>query len=238
MVRDDPRYAHIDYVLSADLDGINDGLTAEAVLSSWRTEIDWGGVTANQTLGYYDIWALRHKAWSPVDCWAAYRAMVDTVGPRQALEACVASKQMRIPPDAGLIEVDSACGGFAIYKREAFVYGRYVGLDEHGNEVNEHVAFHAALRAQGHRIYINPAMINADYNEHTRHKTRLGHLRKEVMWMLREAADRLHCRAGLEAVVTACKQACAGRRALPATVAGVASASRPGEHAIRKTRVG
>lgn len=238
MVRDDPRYRHIDYVLSADLDGVNDGLTADAVLSSWRTDIDWAGVTANQTLGYYDIWALRHKAWSPVDCWDAYRSLVDTVGPRQALEACVASKQMRIPPEAGLIEVESACGGFAIYKRDAFVCGRYVGKDENGREVNEHIAFHAALRANGHRIYINPAMINADYNEHTRHKTRLGHLRKEFMWTVREAADRLHCRDRLEAMVAACKAAFAGRGALPAKVAGLASAPRAPDHAVGKKRAG
>lgn len=238
MVRHDARYRQIDYVLSADLDGINDGLTRDAVLSSWRTEIDWSGVTANQTLGYYDIWALRHQAWSPVDCWAAYRAIVDTVGPRQALEACVASKQMRIAPDAGLIEVDSACGGFAIYKRDAFVCGRYAGLDEHGGEVNEHVAFHAALRANGHRIYINPAMINADYNEHTRHKTRLGHLRKEAMWTLREAADRLHCRDRLEAVVDACKRIVARPDRRTATVAGIGPSLGPRNHAIDEKQAG
>jgi hypothetical protein len=207
MVRNDPRYRHVDYVLSADLDGINDRLTGEAILSSWDTDIDWGGITANQSLGYYDIWALRHKSWSPVDCWAAYNDLVKTAGPRQALEACVASKQIRIPPDAGLIEVDSACGGFCIYQREAFLCGRYVGVDEDGKEVNEHVAFHAALRAKGYRIYINPAMINADFNEHTYHKTRIGRIRKQAMWSLREAADALRCRETLESVVSTLKKA-------------------------------
>lgn len=202
----DPRYRHIDYVLGADLDGINDKLDAEAILSCWRTDVDWSVMTANQRLGYYDIWALRHPAWSPVDCWEAYRKVLDVAGPRQALDMCVASKQVRIPPDAPPIEVESAFAGFAIYRRDAFVLGRYIGLDENGKEVNEHIGFYAALRRHGHRVYINPAMINADYTEHTYHKTRLGHLRKHLMWTLREAADSLQCRDKLEALVDALKR--------------------------------
>ncbi len=206
----DPRYARIDYVIAADLDDINHGLTADAVLSCWRSELDWAGMTANQRLGYYDIWALRHPAWSPVDCWAAYRDIVDVVGHRQALEMCVASKQIRVPADAAPIEVESAFGGFAVYRRDAFVTGRYVGLDANGGEINEHVSFHADLRARGHRIYINPAMINADFTEHTYYKTRLGHLRKELMWRVRETADSLHCREQLEAAIDAIKRRLAG----------------------------
>jgi hypothetical protein len=202
----DPRYAQIDYVIAADLDDINHGLTADAVLSCWRSEVDWAGMTANQRLGYYDIWALRHPAWSPVDCWAAYRDIVDVVGHRQAMEMCVASKQIRVPADAAPIEVESAFGGFAVYRRDAFVTGRYVGLDANGEEINEHVSFHANLRARGHRLYINPAMINADFTEHTYYKTRLGHLRKELMWRVRETADSLHCREPLEAAIDAVKK--------------------------------
>lgn len=206
----DPRYAHVDYVIAADLDDINHGLSADAVLSCWRSEVDWAGMTANQRLGYYDIWALRHPAWSPVDCWAAYRDIVDVVGHRQALELCVASKQIRVPANAAPIEVESAFGGFAVYRRDAFVKGRYIGLDADGQEINEHVSFHADLRAQGHRLYINPAMINADFTEHTYHKTRFGHLRKELMWRVRETADYLHCREQLESAIDAVKKWWAG----------------------------
>lgn len=205
-IANDPQYRHIDYVIAADLDGLNDRLTADGVLSCWRTDVEWGAIAANQRLGYYDIWALRHPAWSPVDCWQAYAEIVDVVGQRQALEMCVASKQVRIPPDAAPIEVESAFAGFAIYQRDAFVCGTYIGVDENGGEVNEHVAFHAAMRAQGFRVFINPAMINADYTEHTYHKTRLGHLRKQLMWTLREGADALRCRDKLEALVDALKR--------------------------------
>ncbi|WP_439672260.1 Glycosyltransferase [Cupriavidus necator] len=206
IIRTSPAYRHIDYIIEADMDGLNTSLDAQGVLTCWETDIDWGGITANQRLCYYDIWALRHRDWSPVDCWAAYRAIVDVVGPRQALEVCVSSKQIRLPLDAGLIEVDSSFGGFAIYKREAYLSGRFVGLDENGAEVNEHIAFHDDLRAHGHRLYINPAMINAEYTDHTYYKTRIGHLRTELMWNLREAADRLRCRDGLESIVKSLKR--------------------------------
>ncbi len=206
MVRTSPEYAHIDYVIEADMDGLNTSLDASGVLSCWETDIDWGAIAANQRLCYYDIWALRHRYWSPVDCWVAYHAIVGVVGPRQAFDMCVGSKQIHIPADTGLIEVDSAFGGLAIYKREAFLCGRYVGLDAHGAEVNEHISFHDDLRASGHRIYINPAMINAEHTEHTYYKTRLGHLRTELMWGLRDAADRLRCRAGLESLVRSLKR--------------------------------
>lgn len=214
-VANDPRYRHIDYVMAADLDNINHQLSAEAVLSCWRSDVDWSVMTANQRLGYYDIWALRHPAWAPLDCWAAYREMAAVVGHRQAVEMCVASKQVRVPSDAAPIEVESAFGGFAVYRRDAFVTGRYVGLDANGGEVNEHISFHADLRARGHRIYINPAMINADFTEHTYYKTRLGHLRKELMWRVREAADSLHCREQLEAAIDAIKKRLAGSMERP-----------------------
>lgn len=206
MIRNAPEYAHIDYVVEADMDGLNTSLDTAGVLSCWETDIDWSGVTANQRLCYYDIWALRHPYWSPVDCWKAYHAIVDTVGPRQAFNMCVGSKQIHIPADAGFIEVDSAGGGFAIYKRDAFVKGHYIGLDGNGEEINEHVSFHDDLRAAGHRIYINAAMINAEYTEHTYYKTHLGHLRYEFMWNLRETADKLRCREGLETLVRSVKR--------------------------------
>jgi len=206
LIRSAPEYAHIDYVIEADMDGLNTALDAAGVLSCWDTDIDWSGITANQRLCYYDIWALRHPYWSPVDCWKAYHAVVEKVGPRQAFDMCVGSKQIHIPADTGLIEVDSAGGGFAIYKREAFVKGHYAGVDINGDEVNEHISFHDDLRAAGHRIYINPAMINAEYTDHTYYKTRMGHLRARLMWTLRDTADRLRCRHGLESVVRSLKR--------------------------------
>jgi hypothetical protein len=56
---------------------------------------------------------------------------------------------------------------------------RYVGLNEVGEEVSEHVSFHRALKQQGYRLFINPKMINASYTDHTEHLHFLNRLRRK-----------------------------------------------------------
>src|SRR3954454_6380323 len=69
----DPHLARADYVAVADFDGVNRCLTEAAVASCWVSSADWDVCTANQRDYYYDIWALRHAAWCPEDCWQQYR---------------------------------------------------------------------------------------------------------------------------------------------------------------------
>ena len=71
-IKNDEVYQDIDYVVVADLDGVNNALTQEAVKSCFN-RTDWSVCTANQSANYYDIWALRHPTWSPADCWEQYR---------------------------------------------------------------------------------------------------------------------------------------------------------------------
>jgi hypothetical protein len=68
-LRENPDYADVDYVVVADLDGINDQLTEASALSCF-TRSDWDLCSANQRGPYYDIFALRHATWSPNDCLA------------------------------------------------------------------------------------------------------------------------------------------------------------------------
>lgn len=171
-IRVNPKYADVDYVAAADLDRVNDLLTAEAVQTCWDAEVPWDAVTANQAGLYYDVWALRHPDWCPDDCWKQYLKLRNLFGHDQAIELAVWSRMMHLDRRAGFIEVDAAFGGFAIYKKEAFVSGRYVGLDAVGNEVCDNVAFHADLRRKGFRIFINAALINSGESEHTADKRR------------------------------------------------------------------
>lgn len=161
------RYSGVDFVVVADLDGVNSLLSDSAIASCWRRD-DWDACTANQRGRYYDIWALRHPEWSPNDCWMQYRFLTrNGVSPAKAWSACVRSRMVRIPPDAQWIEVDSAFGGLAVYRRNPLVRCEYVGVTGEGQEICEHVGLHSALRAQGGRIFINPALINGDCAEHT-----------------------------------------------------------------------
>ncbi len=125
---------------------------------------------ANQDGPYYDIWALRHKEWCPEDCWAQYNFLNQyRLDFEKNLWGSVYSKMITIAQDSEWIDVDSAFGGLAIYKKTAFDVCRYVGITEMGEEFCEHVYFHRQLKSIGAKLYINPKLINAGMTEHTIH---------------------------------------------------------------------
>ena len=163
-----PEFASTEYMAVADLDEINLGLTKRAVDSSFERS-DWAAVFANQSKHYYDVWALRHPHWSPTDCWQSLQALEAAGIPREtAWRLVVIARQIHVPSDAPWIEVDSAFGGFAMYRRQWLANARYRGSEEAGDlPVCEHVAFHEQIRAAGGRLFINPGMINAGWTEHT-----------------------------------------------------------------------
>lgn len=183
----DPAFAGVDFVVVADLDGINTLIDAAGVQSCWQRS-DWDVCTANSAGPYYDIWALRHALWSPNDCKASHRFLVDSgLGEEAALAATVLARMITIPTDAPWIEVDSAFGGLAIYRRASLHGLRCNGLDAAGQEVCEHVALHAAVRARGGRIFLNPAMVSAGRTEHTEPLRRVNKLAR----LARQALKRV-----------------------------------------------
>jgi hypothetical protein len=161
-------YKDIEYVIMADLDGMNDLIAEEAFLSCWDKE-DWDVCTANQRGPYYDIWPLRHKDWSPNDCWSQYKFLVKNgLSVKKSKFAAVYSRMVEIDEHLDWIEVDSAFGGLAVYRRETLSGVRYVGVDEFGEEICEHLSLNAQIKSKGYRIFINPKLINAGYTRHTR----------------------------------------------------------------------
>lgn len=178
-LRTSARYASADYVMVADLDGVNSDLRREAVENCWSSSVPWDVVTANQRDAYYDIWALRHADWCPVDCHDQYSRLRAMFGHPRALAIAIHSRMARLSPRAAWIEVDSAFGGLAIYRREALLTGNYSGV-ENGHSVCEHVPLHAQLRAKGLRIFINPALINAHRTDHSARIRLHVRLRREI----------------------------------------------------------
>jgi hypothetical protein len=85
------------------------------------------------------------------------------------LYATVYSKMVVIPLDAEWIEVESAFGGLAIYKREVLLdcNSRYIGLNKNGEEIVDHASLHLGITQNGYKIFINPKLINTDYTEHS-----------------------------------------------------------------------
>ena len=189
-LRNDPQYATADYVMVADLDGVNNDLRPEAVATCWASQAPWDVVTANQGDAYYDIWALRHSDWCPVDCHDQYARLRGLFGHPRALSIAIHSRMACLSPRAEWIEVDSAFGGLGIYRREALLSGRYSGVQD-GRAVCEHVPLHAELRSKGYRIFINPALINA---QRTDHSARIGlsvRLRREIEALGRRMRERM-----------------------------------------------
>ena len=188
-LRSAERYAHVDYVMVADLDGVNDALLPRAVAACWQTDA-WDVCTANQSDAYYDIWALRHPDWCPVDCHDQYARLRTMFGHPRALAIAIHSRMARLSPHAQWIEVDSAFGGLAIYRRDALLAGRYRGRQD-GRDVCEHVPLHAELRARGMRIFINPALINAHRTDHSARIRLHVRLRREIEALGKRVRDRL-----------------------------------------------
>jgi len=168
-LRRDKKFNEYKFVVIADFNNLNNKLDSSAVISCFEQSF-WDVVTANQSGKYYDAWALRHPLWSPNDCWeqhAFFRKY--TKFPENAITYSFRSRMLKIPRDSEWIEVDSAFGGLAIYKSSLFdSTAEYIGKADLGHRVCEHVSFHAALKANGARIFINPGFINARATDHSR----------------------------------------------------------------------
>lgn len=155
------------FVAVVDLNNLNDLISEKSVLSCFVRD-DWDVCCANQKGRYYDIWALRHPLWSPNDCWQQHEFLRRYMkNPEKALFASIHSRMIRIPQSSEWIQVDSAFGGFAIYKRDAILNASYKAIDSNNKIICEHVSLHSDITNNGGRIYINPRLINTRTTDHS-----------------------------------------------------------------------
>jgi len=181
-----PIYAAASHMIMVDLDGMCRHLTRQALASCWAAGTPpWDVCGANQGDYYYDVWTIRHPIWCPGDCWREQAALVPLLGKTAADEVAIFSRMIHIAPTQPWIEVDSAFGGLAVYRRSSIGTARYVGLDEQGREVCDHVGLNLAMRAAGRRIFINPALINARSTKHAGRKKFFRTLRRRLWNALR-----------------------------------------------------
>lgn len=185
-IRSNKVFSAIDYVIVADLDGLNTLINRTAFESCWKRK-NWDMCAANQKGPYYDIWALRHKDWCAEDCLAQYRFLNNyRLDFQKNIHASIYSKMITIPQDSEWIEVDSAFGGFAIYKKSAFDCCEYIGINEAGEEYCEHTHFHRKLKDNGGRLFINPQLINAGLTEHTVHLLLKNRIKEKIRSVINE----------------------------------------------------
>lgn len=158
-LNNNPVYGNIDFVMLADLDGLNGLLSPNKISQCWTVYEDWDAIFANQEDHYYDIYALRHADWNPSNCSDQQLNLEPVLGRILAHHLAISSKQIYLPKKLGLIEVDSAFGGLGIYKKEAFISGQYIGSED-GKDICEHVTFHRQLKKKGYKLFINAALTN------------------------------------------------------------------------------
>lgn len=165
------KYDDIEYVIVVDLDGVNSLISEKSVETCWKYPGHWDVCCANQRHAYYDIWALRHKYLSPNDCLLHRDFLVNLGLSEFASEyAGIYSRMIEIPINSGWIEVDSAFGGLAIYRKAVLSKVRYQGRNVVGDIVCEHVPLHEQIKKQGGSIFINSELINGGFNEHSYRK--------------------------------------------------------------------
>jgi glycosyltransferase involved in cell wall biosynthesis len=132
-------------------------------------------VFANQSVKYYDLWALRHPQLCPFDFWHEVLSTALHVGSDQeAFDKVYAKVPKCIPKEMPPIEVESAFGGLGIYKMRFVLNNkaRYIGheykyfvsdgLVFSKLQTCEHVSFHQGISAQGGQMFILPYLVNSD----------------------------------------------------------------------------
>ena len=65
-----------DFIIVADLDGMNRKLSCRGVGTSFSSTLEWSGCFANQKKGYYDLYALRCKNWVSENIFSEYQLLI------------------------------------------------------------------------------------------------------------------------------------------------------------------
>jgi hypothetical protein len=178
-----------DYIVVADLDGMNKGLKRKAFSKVFSANQQWHMCSANQKFGYYDVYALRASNWSEGDYQRELQNKIGGVKLSYMQEdrlrkSVIYSKMRRVPRSSEWIRVDSAFGGLAVYKPEVFKIFDYSARTCEEFLECEHVTLHRKMNETGMKIFICPEMINSTFNEYNLNRfalvRMLRYLRKKL----------------------------------------------------------
>ena len=195
-----------EYVIVADLDGMNGAISETTILNTLNSTINWDGCFANQQFGYYDLFALRAPGWLEENCFSHLNRLKISkpFKPKfnsklmNFLEAfhhfdklrveAIYCKMCRIKRSDSWIPVNSAFGGFGIYRAELFLLYNYNFLHLENDVYSEHIDFHAKCVEGGARLYINPSLINSHLNVYNLNRIKLVRFAREFKKFL-QASD-------------------------------------------------
>jgi len=194
-IRDNYKTHLWSHIAVADLDGMNFKITKRGIDSCFKTNTKWDGLMANQTYGYYDIYALRAKNWVEYDCFLELnKVKKETIPPKvskyrfinfliqfnhydKIRKKIIFDKMLILKKNRELIKVDSAFGGFALYKADIFFNSDYQLSDSFSSE---HVSFHMSKANSQKKFFINTKLVNNRMNEYNLNKFVLIRFLKEL----------------------------------------------------------
>ena len=202
--------AHLwDYVVVADLDGMNKKIKSAGINSCFLSTISWDAVFANQKYGYYDIYALRHAVWMQYDCFRVLNIMKKKLGLwllarpirsflfkriyfDQLRKKLIYNKMFKIPVTSEWIQIDSAFGGLAIYRTELFLKNDYSMICDRGFIRSEHIDFHEKCIKDDYKLFINPKLINSTWNEYNVNKNIIVRQSRSIFYELKQRIFNLN----------------------------------------------
>ena len=148
-----------DLLIVIDLDNVISDLSKESIISCFNLKEDWAMLGGNQTVKYYDLWALR-----TFDDWMSFDCLTCRDYEKKSEDYCLNDRLKIINQNSEPIQVISCFGGIGIYKREYLdncSYGK--GTQDYNGillYICEHVDFNKCITNNGGKIYINPKLIN------------------------------------------------------------------------------
>ena len=177
-----------DYVVVADLDGMNSALKSDSILRLFSSQTSWDACFPNQKFGYYDLYALREKSWMPRDCFEDLKVLRTLIPVKdlntfqilrkfkrllafdRARKLSIYDKMRKISKNDPWISVDSAFGGLAIYRTNLFLNNNYNSNNLKDLVVSEHIDFNLKCTSSGAKFFIVPCFINSNWNEYNINK--------------------------------------------------------------------
>mgnify|MGYP001242620515 CR=1 FL=1 len=160
---------NFNYLIVLDADGVNNNLSFKKIYNSILSKEDWNAIFANQNLFYYDIFALRIKNLITknflkqisedinLKLFKNYKYYI-----RKNLTKFFSLNNLF---QNRFIEVNSAFGGFGIYKMDKIIEFKY---NSNLGENCEHVSLNEDINLKYGRLYIDKKLTNCyGINKHT-----------------------------------------------------------------------
>lgn len=174
----------LDFVLVADMDGINSALSKSAINSCFKDD-NWDAIFSNQLFGVSDLLALRAGNWVEEDYLVElersrihlrntpesrnfFKKLVQYYRYDKTRRSIIYDRMHFLGISKSFVPVNSAFGGIGLYRSWCFFHADY--MNEDLPRECEHVSFHRNLTAGGARLYINPRFVNSVINTYNVNK--------------------------------------------------------------------